>query len=99
MTNAFDDMAATLGLAPAAATAAATDEPVALPTVEDETRRIAVLLPVSSRTRVPGLMYSVPSATALELVWTLAEALLGGRSGEYVMKEEIVPFEHKKLRI
>lgn len=46
-----------------------------------------------------GVMYSVPAATALELGCTLAEAPLGGRIGEYVMEDEIVPREHEQLRI
>lgn len=75
------------------------DNPAPTAPSAEEARRMAEFLPISDAAKVPGVCYSVPLAHARELGWASADVPVGGRSGEYLLVDEIAPGEHKLLEV
>lgn len=65
----------------------------------NEPRRIDTLLRVDSSTCLPGLQFVIPTADARRLGCKLRDALVGGRSGQYVLIDEVSPGLHVCLNI
>lgn len=65
----------------------------------DEPRNLDEILHVDAQTRVEGMCYSVTVEEAKELGWSIIGAPTVGRSGKYVVIDEMAPNQHEFLSV